>query len=285
MVGWYLVDSSIVTALPAALDDWDPQREIVVQVEVVADVEGCLSDCGLKPDASLRLALLWRSTESRMRGCGGWTDVAGSSEPQRTALTATIPGAQLAGRLELDLVLTLPTSSSEITPLVPDRAGAVLWRTTRAVVLEGAASRFPMEWADFASSRAFPEGAAWYLQWDPHDLTQSLAGTVRLYLNSSHPHLEPIFARTAAPEVERSVYEYLYFDIGRALIAGALADHEFVRVPESFTDDSVGATVRRLLNVSFPNDSIRTLADLLRLDPGRFDAQLQEHLQLFARFS
>ncbi len=284
--GWYRTDTVPAEAMPEALPDWDQATLVQTRVAVAVDARGVAEDCDLAPESRIRVALHWRSRRgTELRGRGAHLDLACDAGTQSLTLNADVPGSLLAGEIELTVTLTSTAESIATSSLAPNRPGALLWRTSRNLRLEGSASRFPMEWADFSASPALPDGAAWYLNWDTSDLGDSLTGGVRLYLNRAHPLFSQIAEHTASEDLERAAYESLFFDVGRALITGALRDAEFLREPESYSDDSIGATVRRLLNLHFPGESFGALADLLKQQPGRFEALLQERLRLFARFA
>jgi len=287
ITGWFVQGQDDATEpLSDALPDWDPATLFRARVTLTVDASGVAEDCDLLPESHVRISLLWRSRGgSELRGPGSRLDLRCADGRQLLTLGVDVPGEQLAGSVELAVVVTATAASRPNGPLAPNRPGAVLWSTARTVRIEGSGSRFPMEWADFAASPTLPDGAAWYLSWEPDDLQESFAGGVRLYLNRKHPLLNRIAEGVASDELERVLFETLFFDAGRALFLGALRNDDFVREPDAFGEDSVGATIRRSLNVYFPGERVETLANLLRVQPGRFEALLQERLALFQRFA
>ena len=106
-------------------------------------------------------------------------------------------------------------------------------------------------------------------------------GSVRLYLNQAHPRIAAVASGQSDPELD-GVREALGFDVVRQLIAGALADREFLADPDGFPAGSVGATVRLLCRgVLFPYSSVEELAHLALSRPSRFEADLQAAVSLY----
>jgi hypothetical protein len=69
----------------------------------------------------------------------------------------------------------------------------------------------------------------------------------------------------------------------RILVTGALADDEFTEDETEYSSGSVGDTVRRMITVYWPGESLRSVAHLLVSRPDRFDAELQHRTQVFHR--
>jgi len=283
LTGWYRTDGASPEPLPDALPDWDPAASFRARVTLVVAADDLARDCELNLDSVIRVALLWRSRGgTELRGRGGHADLRCDRGLQEVRLDINVPGELLASSLELSVAATTTSTSSPSGSLAATRPGAILWSQSRTVRLEGSASRFPMEWADFPASAALPDRAAWYLSWN-RELTEPLGGAVRLYLNRAHPLLSRIADGSAWSDTEVLVNDMLFFDVGRALIKGALSDPEFAHDAERYADDSVGGAVRRLLNLHFPDEAIDSLAGQLQRDPALFDARLQERLRFLAR--
>lgn len=74
----------------------------------------------------------------------------------------------------------------------------------------------------------------------------------------------------------------LEYTIAHALITGGLSNDDYLDSPDQFPEGSVGAAVRRLLRVAFPQRNPREIASLLKAQPDRFDSDLQGGLRLLA---
>ena len=275
---WELADGDSTRPLPDIVDDWDPQTLLSIAARLTVEPAHILSDCGLSPDSELRCTLVWRCKDSSIRGQGTSIRLPTEAAEKDVTLTAELDGKDLANQVELLVLVTCrPGETSD--SLAPSIAGSIVWQVSRTLALEGSASRFPMEWADFPSSPHFPDNAAWLLRWNPLALDESLTGMVRLYLNTRHPFLERIYDGSATEYAEQTFEGYLFFDLARALVSGALRHPDCVDDASAFPDDSVGATVRRLLLATFPHDSISTLSERLQHDPSRFESDLQDRLK------
>jgi hypothetical protein len=264
--------------LPPALDNWDPAVPLEIAASFVTNVESILADCDLPPDSTVRCTLVWHSPGTSLQGGGQSLEIASSDGMEVRELRTSIDGDWLAGSVRADLIVSASAGLDRGGPLAPQLVGATLWSDSTTVLLEGSGTRFPTEWADFEASLSLPNGAAWYLQWPRDDLHQSVGGSLRLYLNASSPRLRAAF-ESHGDVSESLLADFVLLDVGRMLVTAALRSGEFVGDPESFEGESVGATVRRLLEATFPYDSIPSLSEHLRHDPGRFEAELQERLR------
>jgi hypothetical protein len=136
-----------------------------------------------------------------------------------------------------------------------------------------------MVWVDFKKASGLPGQAAWSLEWDPYALAEDVLRGPRLYLNKAHARLRNAI-EDPTTEASRNILEMLYFEVGRTLIAGALRNEEFTKAPERYGSGSLGATVYRLISVTFPGVPPAYLADRMRKEPIRFDRELQHGLRV-----
>jgi hypothetical protein len=271
------------TGEPAILRNWDAATEVTVTCTFRADVAGIREDTGLPDDAGMRIGLSWESRGSARRDCGPSTPCAHGDGA--ATLRMTVPAGQTAGRLRVHLTLWLSEArDSALHEIVANAPGSVLWHHAREYVLEGTAARFPVSVEDFAQSGWRPADAAWHLSWDSQAPENPLMGTVRLSVNGR----SPLVARAVTSEgvhddpAAAAVRETMRWDVGAAMIRGMLACDEFVKAGGHFDPGTVGAHVAMLIRRVLPQQSVEGLAELLRTDPSRLDAQLQSGFRLFA---
>jgi hypothetical protein len=279
---WHLRLHGLLAPLEELLPHWEPSTPLEFTRRVCVDTEGVLEDCSLSPDTALRLVVAWRSPGTTMRSRGAVSDL----EPSRGSidLNLKIPGELLAGRLILDTQVVLPSSRLASEVLAPRRAGSVLWSDTRVVRLEGEGTRFPTEWRDFSTlGSGVPADACWYLEWTPGNLHEMALGSMRLFLNSARHWFRDILTAGGQSPVSAAMESAMQFDVGRALIQGALDNDEFLSDPRAFDDDSIGGRLRRLLILLFPGETPETLRYNRGTDPQGFEATLQAKLRLFQR--
>ena len=279
---WLVRDGSDWVRLEEELKGFDPGGSIDLKRTVRFDQHRVRTACDLSADDVIGLVPLWSSRLTARKGAGEAFQLRTSEPDGETDLALTLQGGDLGGSLLLRTVLVLVRSAGEGRPLVAHVPGSILWEDLpHRVDLEGAGTRFPMEMRTFGQGNGFPPRAAWYLDWDRGDLSLPVLGSVRLYLNQAHPRMAAVASGQSDPELD-GVREALGFDVVRQLIAGALADREFLADPDGFPAGSVGATVRLLCRgVLFPYSSVEELAHLALSRPSRFEADLQAAVSLY----
>lgn len=275
---WTLLQNGEIKSLGAILPDWDPAVSVTASIPVQVDLAGVLDDCHLAADAHLRLAALWKSNGTFLRGRGDVVDLNTNGISHTLHLTVQIEGIKLAESVELyaQLILVHPGSvpSSHFSARLP---GSILVQSKpHKITLEGSGARFPVEVVDFTNTR-FPAEAGWYLYWDPGDLHQSVLANVRLYINSRHVRVKQAVSENGPDDF--GICEAIRYDTARALIYGALENDEFVQDPDSFEQGSVGVAVRNMLRLYFPQISFDELRSNSKSEG--FDAALQEKLHIF----
>lgn len=278
MLDWRLAQGSSLVELPSALPGWDSTMDIHAAVSLTVDVPGVYEDCQLGGDAVLRLGLGWTSSFTRLSGVGMQIDLRLDGAKTDCYLEAAVPGSMLGRSAELAVHLLLHTPSKLTQPqLAPSAQGSRLAVLGRRLTIEGAGPRFPTEIIDFASTR-FPDAASWALYWDPNDLRQTVEGDIRLYINSRNPAV--VRAVTRSEPEDYGLREALRYDLAQQMILGALRSDEFVEAPASFERGTVGAAVRGMLSLYFPNQTVWEVGALAR-KPETFIPKLQAALRAF----
>ena len=270
-------------SLEDGIRDWDPSVNLHFSRSISVDVTTVRKASGLGPGSLVRLLAGWHCDATRTREFTSELDLElGEEEDADVQVSCSAAGRDVAISLSLECHLILLRRSPDSAPTAAQDLGASLWVDVQAVNLEGAASRFPMEWIDFRGA-AYPSQAAWCLDWDPDRPEHSVLGGMRLYLNSSHPRL---VQQLDSENPESSVlWQSIRIEVARQLLSGGLLSDEFAKTADQYDDGTVGATIRRLANVVFRGDSIEAARDLLLRDPGRFGAYVQDRLRYLSEES
>jgi hypothetical protein len=147
-----------------------------------------------------------------------------------------------------------------------------MWSDEHRLELEGAGSRFPVVPIDFAANGiAGGRRGAWALMIDGDDLTANALGSLRLFLNTSHPRISALFSM---PEQEssRQYLAMIHYDITRQLLHFALQQKEF-NLGGRYEPDSLGAVLERIV---IPlQQSLGELRARYTSDPGELEAEFQ----------
>jgi len=276
---WLLTINGITQSAGELLPEWDAAVPICASITAEVDVKEILTECHLSSNAALRLAAVWRSPGTGLRGCGSTIDLKEESLNHSYALNLEVDGTMLAGSIVLGVVMTLIEAGSTNDLLAPKLPGSLLWHKEKSVLLEGQAARFPMELVDFAKGSWLPENAAWYLDWDTRDFDQIVLGTLRLYINAGHEKVRR--AASEQDEASSAIRESIRFDVARTMIAAALTNEGFILDPSAYSEGTVGAAVSRLLTTLFPNETLEALRNTSQQYPHLFECQLQHNLRLF----
>ncbi|MEV6695326.1 hypothetical protein AB0M35_28040 [Micromonospora sp. NPDC051196] len=275
------IRSTTVTITPAGphatpvpeehpVPDWDYFTDLAADWALHVDLPALLQDCGLSPAADLRWFLSWHSSATNRRG---------NSVPVKLAdgdnqTSVEVPGSEIGGRLHLEarLVLAVP-DTGVLSPLAPDRPGAILWQDRRRFRLEGSGSRFPVVGTGFADS-GLAEGrrALWYLSCAT-DLDATDTGSIRLHLNTDHSAISAMLNHPDAKQ-SRVLAEILQHDLARQLIQTALRCEE-LQDSHDYGQGTLGELFLNLVRRYFPGRSLSDLRSQNGHDPGELEAVLQ----------
>jgi hypothetical protein len=262
--------------LPEVMERWDYATDLTLSVQLSADSRDIRQSCGLPAGDTLKTAVLWHATGTNLRGacCVGRTLGDGLA-------TFTLEGACLGGTLNLEAQILVDPGPDQRDALTPSRRGSVVWRARTATVLEGDAPRFPIEPVDFGTWTPGSARAAWHLMWNPGDLMAAAMGSVRLYVNRTHPLMARVMVDpTGKPDAGLALGAMRY-DLVRAILSGCLGNPDFVE-EAAFPAGSVGDIGMGIARIHFPNETITTLRSLYIEDPQRFETRVQDAVRLWA---
>ena len=264
--------------LPQRLTTWDSATDLALSRTIYLRTSAVRSTSGLT--GALRIVGVWWCPGTGIGRALDIAEILPDETESSVLLEGTVAGAELSERLVLKTMLVTSSSTMASHKLAAQRPGSILWEEAFEVALEGSASRFPTETADFAAM-GWPSDATWYLHWDDPDFDAPFRRAVRLYLNVKN---EAVYRAVISPESEakhRAVVSSIRFDVARSILAHGLTSSEFVEQADSWPADSVGDAIGRMLFSCFPEHAPHTVARMLDEQPERFSLILQASLHLF----
>lgn len=269
--------------LPELLPHWDYNTDIVIGRTVAIDAAQVRATCLLAASDSLKIVAVWSSPGSFQRGVLCSHELMPAAGLVHMVLRGTLTGGEIVGSVKIDTFVVLASPLEAAQPLAPSRPGSILWQDSASVLVEGTGPRFPMGVIDFQDVTWVPNGAAWYLAWNPYDLDQPFLGAVRLFINSAHEQVVQATTTPAGDAGAAAIRSAIYFDVGRALLRGGLGNAEFLDQFDSFPRGTTGHAIATLLRTTFPGESPLEIRNQLIERPDYFDSMLQSKLNLFQR--
>lgn len=263
--------------LPEKISDWDYNVDLVLRRRVVVDVEQVRIQSGLPSGAPLALAVIWRSSGSRLSGCAA-RYVVTDDEPARE-VEVGLRGSELGGVLTMTTTLTLAGRNSGGNVLAPKRAGTLLWSDEAAVRLQGDGSQFPMAVVDFSRTH-HPDRAGWHLQISG-SLESAAMGSLLLLINAEHESVSSAFRAAAKPSPQqRAILAAVRADVVRTLVDWAIARSDF-DVDAEYPEFSLGSAVADLYRHMFDENDVEDIRLRREHDPAYYSTDLQSRLELF----
>jgi hypothetical protein len=265
------------------IEHWDPFTDLTLIRAVTVDLDAVRSQCQLGAQSTFALIASWRApTRTRLGGAGERVSLGDLGGVVRAPISLSIRGPETGGRLDLTTHLILRSPGPDPSPISPRRPGSILWTETHRVALEGGAARFPTAAADFASIARVPDNAAWYLDWDPHDLSQPVMGGLRLLVNEANERVVSAVRTATTDPASTTVRAFILVDVARQVIRASVENEEFVAAPDSFPDNSIGRMARDLIATVWPGLTVEAVRARAVSEPPRFDAEVQAALDLLA---
>lgn len=274
---WTLEDGQPV---PERFDHWDPYTPTDLFRTVEVNLDAVRQACALGPDATFALTASWTSDRTRLAGISPAVELGTLSGAVQAPLHVSIPGAASGGRLSLLTRLVLRYPGEEPTAISPRRQGAILWTQQTRVLLEGAASRFPVAAIDFSSVAWLPDNASWAVEWELEMLDAPVLSALRLVINADDTALLQALRSGSTDPRAATIRSFVMFDVARTLVDGALRSDHFVSDPESFDEGTVGRMLFDLLATCWPGIPVSTLVTRSRQQPAQLIAELQAHLRV-----
>ncbi|CAB3783989.1 hypothetical protein LMG28688_01754 [Paraburkholderia caffeinitolerans] len=278
---WEIVSANAPGATASSPIEIDYLSTIQVRRQLSVDAEGVRRDCGLPEHVPLLVSASWSSAGTFVKRCLAQIELSDRDIHQRIDLSGEIPGAEVAGTLQIETSILLARDNAQAAALIAKYAGSVLARDRHAVCLDESTSRFPVEIVDFnAVFWANPE-AGWRLSWNSLDMEAPFLRSVRLFVNAGHARVvQAVSDEPPSPEA-KAIRDAIYFDVARSLILGALRNDEFVSREGSYGDGTCGRAIYTLIQLLFPGDGLDGLKSAAEQRPEQFGSDLQGKLRVF----
>ncbi|MFF4741621.1 hypothetical protein [Streptomyces sp. NPDC001268] len=266
---------------PTALNAWDYSTVIALGRLIEIDLAELREDCGLAPDAPLRLCVRYWPSTSLLRRSAFVQNLPTHRNRTSCEVQISADSTQLGGFLTVETLIELAADLPSDRPFVATRAGSILWSDQIRIHLEGGAGLLPVAPVSF-SEAGLPPGSAWYVSMDGGDWQQAAMGSLLVLLNEDNPAVKEAMESTQG-ELSGMLWSILEADIVTDLVGRALDDEAFV--DETPSDDPDGdltmaGLVRALVRtyLARPGESaeqaIKRLRDERRRDPSRFRAHV-----------
>lgn len=255
---------------PAFLPDWDPATDIRLRADFSPDFKRASESLGISADELALELLVMAGTGTESMPAERWVLHRALLAPGASGtIDARIRGGRLAGNLFLDVLVLLsePVAHTK-SRIVPSRRGAILWRDSRRIRLEGDVSRFPMAEVDL--SRMLGEefrDAPWFLEVDWEDPNADFDTAVRLYLNSNSEIAKRV--RDADPASLHAVMA----DVMIQIVEGWFSkESDGLDADDGSSESSLAGVASMWASLAF--GSARDARRMLEVDRGRFHARL-----------
>lgn len=278
---WEVLSTEPPSPLPPILSGLDYGSVLRLRREVIVDVAGLRSDCGLAQDVPLLVTATWSSTGVALRRSLAKTELLGEDDTLLVELAGDISGGDIAGTLHVDTCVLVAQSRDNGAPLAARHAGSVLVQERQTVQLDTSTSFFPVEVVDFKTGSWANPDAGWRLSWNTFNLEQPFLGSVRLFINAGHPRVAFAVSGNAPTAEASAIRAAIYFDVAKTLVLGTLASEDFIERDGDYTDGSCGKVVYALIQMLFPGDSLSGLATAASQRSDFFNTDLQGRLRVF----
>ncbi|MGW2828251.1 hypothetical protein [Streptomyces sp. NPDC001286] len=266
---------------PGALAAWDYSTDVAMGRVIEIDLAALREDCGLTPDAALRLCVRYWPSTSLLRSSAYTEHLPNRTDRTVREVLISADSTQLGGFLTVETLIELAADLPPTGPFVATRAGSILWSDQVRIHLEGGAGLLPIAPVSFREA-GLPTGSAWYVSMDGGDWQQAAMGSLLVLLNEDNPAIKQAM-EAAQSELSGVLWSVLEVDIVTDLVGRALDDEAFV--DETPSDDPEGdltmaGLVRALVRtyLTRPGESaeqaIKRLRDERRRDPSRFRADI-----------
>jgi hypothetical protein len=263
---WSFADGS---AAPDVMAHWDYGRDIKLQRVVTIDLARASAELMIAQD-DLHLAVVVSGASGGAAGQRDRRVVARASfAPDATSVTlrVTLEGAGLSAALALMTDIVLSRAPQKPARLSPQDPGLRLWSDRSTFQLETAASRFPIEAADFRTMFPGHAGDALFHLDCGDDLDHDFAGAVRLYINSVQSEF---VQRVEAGDPV--TLKLVMAPVMSQILRMALASDEFD--PAAKTPGSIGAVALAWAELAFPAHPIETVRAIARHDDAQFESAM-----------
>jgi len=250
-------------------EQWTYHDDVNVTCSFSLDLEDARSRLMLASESSLGAVIVARSSGTPIVLASDVVLVVGGQQ----VLHFSVPADQLSGTLSLELQIALTADAgSDAHALSPNKAGHIVFRSERRLVLEGTAPRLPMLPVNF-SDHGIPNGsgALWWLRLMTRDLHATASSAVWLWMNVENKSIQSMLDNPDVPESEVWL-KFLEIDFLRQLLREALS-HDELELTIDYPDNSLGSALSGVVRLL--GESVDYVRSRYKDDPGRVEAELQ----------
>lgn len=267
---WALVTERGDEPLAALLPTWDYGMDLSLRRTMSIDLDRIREEASVEPGADLAVGVYWSA--GRLRGQGSRDVIHAADGDIRVELSVDLRGWEIGGTLGLHtIVFLLDEVEPEPGPVVW-RAGSELWADRKSTKLQGDVPRFPVAVVDVAA-QGYPSGAPWVLDLQS-DLAEPTLGSLHLLVNEDdQPAVDAVASAGGDDGAARVLLGSMHYDVGRTLIDLALG-HDELEDDAEYPEESLGRTLKELLQRVFPDMPLRGIRDLRNTDPARYSGQI-----------
>jgi hypothetical protein len=278
---WLVSSADVPSSLPAVLCGLDYYATLHLRREMIVDVAGIRSDCGLAAHVPIVVAASWSSPGTMLRRSLAKTPITCGNSSCVVEVAGIIVGGDVAGVLNLDTTILVASRQDSGDPLSAKHAGSILFQERQSVQLDMTQSFFPVEIVDFRKGSWANAEAGWRLSWNIFALEQPFLGSVRLLINAAHPKIVHAVCGDRPTSEAFAIRSAIYFDTAKTLILGALGSEEFIQCGGMYAEGSCGKVIFSMIEMLFPGDGLGGLAAAATQRPEHFSSDLQGRLRLF----
>lgn len=246
--------------------DWNYHLGVDIEIELHLDAQEALESLGLGSESRLGLVL---SASSAVPGISA---VRGELEGQSTHLRLHVPGPSVGGSLRCIATVVVLEAPDPLDDLAPVEPGAVVFRQTRDLTLEGTGARLPLLPISFEEQGLANSNAAmWWLKLLSYDLMMASSDCLWLWINTDSAVMRGVLN---LPEAEESKLwrRLLQWDFTRQLLLLAIEDDD-LDLGTDYPEQSLGAVLSGV--VRLVSDDLSALQAEYANDRGQVEARLQ----------
>lgn len=265
-------------------DHWDYNTPVRMRRSLTLDWSEAMTACALPEETELRASAIWSTSFQHGRASG--RQLVGTSTPIRLdranpvgCIELDLPSPELAARVEIRTVLTLVSRPEGAAGVGASRPGSRLWGDQLRIVLEGQGARLPVCQVSFKDrpERFGGSRAAWMVHISRSALNQHVSAGVVVFLNADNAENLPLSGDTSP--LQRTLMRLLQADVARQLLEHALEEEDFL-AEANYEEETLGASVLRLLDRVFPDMSVPDVGEVYRTRRSYFQARLQHTLDV-----
>ena len=257
---------------------WDYKVDLNYQRVLEIKKDALREYCQLAENAKLSIFAEWSTSLSsyvRERSPEVILDLEGEDAAE-VAISLPVRGTDTGGELTLRTMIIVYEPGDTKAPGAL-KCGSILWSDEIKFLLEAPGARLPICVENF---ERFPEKfdnsrASWFVEVLPDGLEYSASVGMVIYINSQKRNLVTLITAEEKSIAAALLVKMLTFDVQRQLLSIALHDEQFIDPHWAYEEGTLGASLRLMCRNIFGQASLPEVANLFRLEPARFETELQ----------